>query len=71
VRAAVTRNENPTVVSARVAGEEEVSADAPTAAEVPATAQKAPDKAGAPTSTKDGKPAKDKDSKTPPAAKKK
>jgi large subunit ribosomal protein L25 len=72
VRAVLGKKDNPTVVMAKVAGAEEVASDAPTAAEVPATAQKAPDKAAAPAG-KDGKAAGGKDAKAaaPAPAKKK
>ena len=77
VRVIVHGNDNPVVANAVVRGAEEevAAADAPTAGDVPATAQKAPDAAAG----KDGKPAaggKDakgapaKDAKAAPAKKK-
>jgi large subunit ribosomal protein L25 len=66
VRVIVHGSDNPVVANAVVRGAEEevVAADAPTAADVPATAQKAPADAAA---GKDGKAAGGKDAKAAPA----
>ena len=63
VRAVTHGNDNPVIAAAIVRGgaEEEAAADSPTAADVPATAQKAPAEAAG----KDGKAAPAKDAKAP------